>query len=171
MRASSPSSFPEVPMPSLHRLLPALAAASLVAVAAPHAAAQSKTLGTGKPVGLIMTRNELRACMAQQESLKTKRAEMTQLQAQLEKEKEEIRKSGDELKDKLVWLDRTSKEQVDAYNAEATERDKRIDAYQARTTDYNTKVDALQADRDAWGRNCENRRYDEKDEMAIKMGK
>jgi|SRR5689334_14215950 len=158
-------------MPSLHRLLPALAAASLAAAAAPHAAAQSKTLGTGKPVGLIMTREELRACMKQQDGIKAKGAEMAQVQGQLEKEKEEIRKSGEALKDKLVTLDRTSKEQVDQYNAEATERDTRIDAYQARTADFNAKVDALQADRDAWGKSCANRRYDEKDEMAIKMGK
>jgi predicted RNase H-like nuclease (RuvC/YqgF family) len=157
-------------MPSLPRLLAALAAASLAA-AAPHAAAQSKTLGSGKPVGLIMTRNELRACMKQQDGIKAKGAEMAQAQAQLEKEKEELRKSGEDLKDKLVTLDRTNKEQVDQYNAEAADRDTRIDAYQARTAEYNATVDALQADRDAWGKNCANRRYDEKDEMAIRMGK
>jgi len=154
-----------------HRLLPALAAALLAAVAAPHAAAQSKTLGTGKPQGLIMTRQELRECLAAQGKLKAKRDETQQMKDQLDKEKDEIRRSGDELKDKLVWLDRTSQEQVDQYNAAAGERDKRIDAYQTRTTAFNAQVDALNVDREAWGRNCENRRYDEKDELAIKMGK
>ena len=159
-------------MSSPHRLLPALAAACLAAVAAPHAIAQSKTLGTGKPQGsLILSRQELRECLAAQTKLKAKREETQQLKEQLGKEKEEIKRAGDELKEKLVWVDKTSQEQVDQYNAAASERDKRIDAYEARTTAFNTQVDALNADREAWGRNCENRRYDEKDELAIKMGK
>jgi chromosome segregation ATPase len=160
-------------MSSLHRLLPALAAA-LLAASAPHVLAQAKTktLGSGKPQGpLILSRAELRECLALQTRVKTKREEAEQVKEQLEKEKDELKRSGDELKDKLAVLDRTSQEQVDQYNAQAGERDKRIDAYQARTATFNAQVDALNAERESWSKNCENRRYDEKDELAIKMGK
>jgi chromosome segregation ATPase len=159
-------------MSSLHRLLPALAAA-LLAASAPHVLAQAKTksLGSGKPGPLILSRSELRECLALQARVKTKREEADQVKAQLEKEKDELKRSGDELKEKLAVLDRTSQEQVEQYNAQAGERDKRIDAYQARSDTFNAQVDALNAERESWSKNCENRRYDEKDELAIKMGK
>src|SRR6185295_13648685 len=148
-------------MQSLSRSWAALVAAAFLAVAASHAAAQSKTLGKGKPTGLLLTRNELRECFAQQDRVKAKREETLQLKAQLEKEKAELQRLGDDLKEQLATLDRTSQEQVDKYNEQAAERDKRIDAYEARTTGFNAQVDALNADRESWARNCENRRYDE----------
>jgi hypothetical protein len=159
------------------RFLPAaLAAASLALAAAPAAAqatkaAKERSFGKGKATGVLLTRNELRACLQQQDSLKAKREETLQLQAKLANDKEDIEKRGNDLKDQLVWLDRTSQEQVDKYNAQATERDKLIDDYQARTTAFNAQVDALNADRDTWGRNCENRRYDENEELLIRAGK
>ena len=157
------------------RLLPvALVAASLGLAAAMPAAAQAakeRSFGKGKASGPLLTRNELRACLSQQDQLKAKREQTLQLQAQLAKDKEDIEKRGNDLKDQLVWLDRTSQEQVDKYNAEASERDKLIDEYQARTTAFNAQVDALSADRDAWGRSCENRRYDENQELLIRAGK
>ncbi len=158
-------------MSPLHRLFPAFAAALLAAGAAPLAVAQSKTLGTGKPQGLIMTRAELRECMATQARIKTKRQEAEQTRAELDKEKEDIKRNGDAMKDRLAALDRTNKELVDQYNADATAQDQRIDTYKERTDAFNAKVDALNVDRDAWSKNCEIRRYDEKDELAIKMGK
>jgi len=161
-------------MSSFHRLFPAFAAALLAAASAAPAVAQStqsKTLGTGKPQGLILSRNELRECLAQQGRIKTKRQDAEQMRAQLEKEKEDIKQSADGMRDRLATLDRTNKDLVDQYNADVAAQDKRIDAYKERTDTFNAQVDALNTDREAWGKNCENRRYDEKDELAIKMGK
>jgi hypothetical protein len=159
-------------MSSLPRLLPAVAAALLAAVSVPQLHAQTKTLGSGKPTGpLILSRSELRECLSKQSSLKAKRDEAEQTKENLSKEKDELKRLGDELKEKLSTLDRSSQEQVDQYNAQASERDKRIDAYEARTASFNQQVEQLNAERAAWGKNCENKRYDEKDEMAIKAGK
>ena len=151
----------------------ALIAVSLLCATAAQAAdpPKEKSFGKAKPGGALLSRNELRECIAAQDRLKARREETLQLQAQLEKEKEEIGRRGTDLKDQLVWLDRTSQEQVEKYNGLAAERDKMIDAYQARSTSFNSQVDTLNADREAFGRSCENRRYDEKDEMAIKAGK
>ena len=74
-------------------------------------------------------------------------------------------------KEKFVSLDRTSAEAVDAYNTESQQLDKLIDAYNAGTPAFNAKVDALQAERTSFAKDCDNRNYDEKDELAIKNGK
>jgi chromosome segregation ATPase len=152
-------------------LRPALLAAFAFAVAAPPVAAQSKSLGTGKPSGALLTRNELRHCLASQDRLKAQREQAQKQQDQLAKEKADIERLGSELKEQLATLERTSQEQVDRYNAQAAERDRLIDAWETRTTAFNTQAAAINAEAAAWKRGCENRRYDENDELLIKAGK
>jgi hypothetical protein len=157
-------------MSSLRFLPPALLGALLLSVSSVHAADPPKgAAAKGKP--LLLSRSELRECMAMQDRIKAKREETLKAQAELAQEKEDIARRADQMKEQLVWLDRTSQEQVDKYNAQATERDKLIDAYQARSNTFNAQVDALTAERDTWGRNCENKRFDEADEIAIKKEK
>ena len=60
---------------------------------------------------------------------------------------------------------------VNAYNERAQARDARIDAYEASIERYNTRATALNADHDAFARSCDNRRFLEDDETAIKKGK
>jgi len=60
---------------------------------------------------------------------------------------------------------------VAAYNEQAQARDTQIDDYQARVTTFNARVEARQAERDAFAKNCNNRRYFEEDEIAIKKGR
>jgi len=148
----------------------ALSALLLLGAAAP-APAQTKALGAGKPGGALLSRAELRECLASQDKLKARREETLRLQAQLAKDKEEIVRRGDELKAQLDALDRTSQEQVDRYNAQAAERDKLIDEFEARSGMFNTQAEAVNTQAEAWKRTCENRRYDEKDEIAIKAGR
>ena len=78
---------------------------------------------------------------------------------------------GNALKEQLAALDRTSQEAVDRYNAQAAERDKRIDAFEARMPPFNEKVENLANERAAFSKRCDNRRYDELDEIAIRKGK
>ena len=75
------------------------------------------------------------------------------------------------LKEELAALDRTNAELVDQYNAKAAARDKMIDEFEARAAAYNLRVQQLQTDRAAYASACENRRFDEKDEIAVKNGK
>ncbi len=158
----------------LVRAVPALCCAlSLLGAAPVHAADKVKegAFGKPKPGSLLLSRSELRECLAQKERVHVLRDETVKLQAQLAQDKEEITRRGDDLKDRLAVLDRASQEAVDKYNLDAVARDKLIDVYEAAVPAFNTKVETLAADRDAFVKNCDNRRYDEKDEQALQRRK
>jgi len=127
----------------------------------------AKTVGTGP----LLTRAELRECMAQQDR---NRSDATTLEAEAAKvteEKARLIAQGDELKQQLAALDRTSAEAVDKYNAQAAARDAAVDAFNTRSSDFNNRVEAAQKVRAAYTKACENRSYDERDENAIRAGK
>ena len=109
--------------------------------------------------------------MNQKAKLAQQEEDLTREQAALATTKGEIGRSGDALKAGLETLDRTNAEAVAAYNDQAQARDKQIDDYQARVTAFNTRVDAAKTERDAFSKACENRRFFEEDEIAIKKGK
>lgn len=161
------------------RLLPAVVlAAALPTVALAQTApakpaakppAKAGSFGNGK--GPLLTRAELRECLAQQDRIKAGSDAATREREALEKEKSEIVEQGKVLEEQLATLDRTSADAVQAYNAAVTERDQRIDAFEARMPEFNGRVEALQKDREAFERQCGNRRYDEADEIAIRAGR
>jgi hypothetical protein len=144
------------------------AAAPLVALPA-QAFDAAKSAAKGKP--LLLSREELRACMASQSRLHQQREETTQLQSLLAIEKDELTRSGTELNDQLAALDRTNLKAVEKYVEAHNAREKRIDAYEARAGAYNAKVEAMNTEQDAYARTCENRRFDETDELVIRKGK
>ena len=146
----------------------------LLTAATGHAADKPKkqgAFGTGKAVGAYLTRDQLRACLAQHDRATQVDADLKQEQAALAELKAQIASSGDALKLQLDVVDRASADAVAAYNEQAQARDKEIDDYQARVTAFNARVEARQAERDAFAKNCDNRRYFEEDEIAIKKGK
>ena len=147
---------------------------TLLAAGAGHAADKPKkeaSFGGGKAAGPFLTRDQLRVCLAQQAKVAQQDDEMRKDQAALAEAKTDLARSGESLKANLETVDRTSPEAVAAYNDQAEARDKQIDDYQARVTAFNTRVEALKAERDAFGKGCDNRRYFEEDEIAIKKGK
>ena len=164
-------------VPSRPRIVRAAAAlccaVALFAASTGQAADKTKegAFGKPRPGSLLLSRNELRECLAQKERIRVQSDETVKQQAQLTRDKDEIVRRGAELKDKLAALDRSSQEAVDQYNVEAAERDKLIDAYEAATPGFNAKVEALTAQREAFVKSCDNRRYDEKDELMIQRGK
>ena len=141
----------------------------LLAATAAHAADKPVTKGKGS--GPLLTRAELRECMARPARLAAESEDLRQQQAANDADKTQIVQQGDALKEQLATLDRTSAEAVAAYNEKAQARDARVDSYNAANAALNTRVEALQAKRSAYLADCENRRYDEKDEIAIKSGK
>lgn len=156
----------------------ALCCASALTVLAPPGAAQAAdpprqgSFGVkSKAGGPLLTRAELRECMARDARVRTQTDETVKLQAQMDKEKTEVTQLGATLKAQAEALDRTSAEAVNAYNEQAQAFDKRVDAYNAGTPAFNAKVEALQREREAFVKGCENRRFDEKDEIAIRNGK
>ena len=140
----------------------------LTATLSAHAA-DPKPAPKGK--GPLLTRAELRECMAQPPRLKVEADEIAKQLAARDADKADIEREGEALKQELATVDRTSAEAVAAYNAKAQARDARVDAYNAGNAAHNSRVEALQAKRAAYATACENRRFDEKDEIAIKAGK
>ena len=129
------------------------------------------SFGKGKAGGPLLTRAELRDCMARQGRVRAQGDETIKLQAELDREKAEVTAMGAALKEQLAALDRTSTDAVAAYNLQAQAVDKRAGDYNALTPAFNAKLEALKNERDAFAKACENRRFDEKDEIAIKNGK
>jgi hypothetical protein len=160
----------QTPFRALFRTL--LASALLIAVSS-HAADKPKegSFGGGKGSGAFLTRNQLRDCMAQQVKVKQTNTEMLAAQEKLNADKAEISKTGETLKADLEALDRTSAEAVNAYNERAVARDRKIDEYQQQVDQFNGRVDTVRTEREAFSKACENRRYFEDDEAAIRKGK
>jgi len=134
------------------------------------AAAKPKDVPVAKKAP-ILSQAELRECFAQRDRIRAQHDETLRMKEQIGKDKDEIVKLGETLREKLATLDRTSAEAVAAYNAETAARDKQIDTYEASTQAFNAKVDALAAERDSFTKGCENKRFDEADEQAIRRGK
>ncbi len=150
--------------------LSGLVHAALIAACAMSFASASLAASAGKKTPLL-TREELRACMARQAKLHQDRDGLVQVKSSLDSEKESIVQTGATLKDQLAALDRTNEEQVTKYVDTNNAREKRIDAFEQTSKDYNTKLESLEAANAAYKKDCEDRRYDEKDEIAIKKGK
>ena len=182
MRAAAPPEQPLEPVMSTclsprSAWRPALAGLALLGAllaALPTGAAEpvkERSLGKAKASGPLMTRAELRDCIARQERGRKEASDMVAEQEQLGGEKVTLVKQGETLKEQLDTLDRTNAEAVAKYNEQALSRDAAIDALAVRTTAFNARVEAAQATRSAYVANCENRRFDERDEIAIKNGK
>jgi hypothetical protein len=150
-----------------------LALVSLAASAADKPAPKPRegSLGKGRSSLPILTRNELRACLAHQDKLKAETSDVLSLQRALDDDKADIARRQSTLEAERTALDRTSQPAVDGHNARARDLDQRIDAYNARNASFNTRADALRTQRDAWERDCGDRRYFEDDLMLIRSGR
>lgn len=126
--------------------------------------------GKGKPNGPLLSRAELRECLATQERVRVLGEGVVAAQAAMDKEKAEIAQASAALAEQLAALDRTSAEAVDGYNAKVQTHDRRIDAYNTQTPVFNGKIETLQGARKQFAKACENRDFDEKDEIAIRKG-
>ena len=144
---------------------------ALLAACAAQAADKPKEASFGKGAGAFLSREQLRACLAQQTRMTQQDTDLRREQAALADVKAVIARRGDELKEQLVTLDRTSADAVAAYNGEAQARDKMIDDYEAGVAQHNSRVEAGRAEREAFAKACDNRRYFEDDETAIKKGR
>ena len=129
------------------------------------------SFGKGKASGPLLSRAQLRECFPQQERVRTLSDETVKEQAVLTASKGEIDKLSTALQEQLSTLDRTDAAVVAAYNAQVQVREKLIDDYQNGVPAFNAKVETLKTERAAFANACENRRYDENDEIAIRRGR
>jgi hypothetical protein len=132
---------------------------------------RSSSFGNAKPSSPLLTRAQLRDCLGRQDRLRGRPEEMARRQAALEADRAEIERLGSALKEQAAALDRTSADAVGAYNEQVRARDKLIEDYQGAVPTFNTEAEALKSEQDAFASTCQNRRYDENDELAIRKGK
>ena len=119
----------------------------------------------------ILTRDQLRECLTQQDRLHADETDIVARQRDMDADKTEITQQGQALQAELAALDRTSASGVQAYNARAVEHERRIDAYNARSKPFNARVETLKTQRAGWVKDCSNRRYMENDLVIIKAGR
>jgi len=151
---------------------PAKPAPTKPAAAKPAASPAPREAGFGaRSSGPLLTREELRACLSLQERVRAMTEEAGRVRTDLDARKAELLASAEALKAELASVDRTSQEAVDAYNARSVARDERVAAYEQAVAAFNARVDALAADRDTFTGKCNNRRYDEADEIALRSGR
>src|SRR5438876_2184531 len=102
-----------------------LGAATVWAGAAPVQAQPAKmvtpgdgvaTLGSGRSGGKLLTRDELRACMATQARQRSEREALGHREKALDKQKAEILADGEAVQSARDSLDRTSEEAIRAFN-------------------------------------------------------
>lgn len=143
------------------------------------------TLSGGKPTGKLLTRDQLRQCLAQQKSLKERDADTARAQAALDADKAEIARVDAELEREAAALqaertsiDVTKEEAIAAFNAKLAQRaererarDQRVADYNARLPAFNERVQAGNQVRQGWQTDCADRAYDEADYFAIQRGK
>ncbi len=133
----------------------------------PPAAPKGKS-GFGSRGGPLLTRNELRACFARQDRIRRETEALARERVPIDAERTRLADRGATLKAELAALDRSSQAEVDAYNLRAAERDRRVDAWDTTSAAYNRRAEALQAEKNTFAKTCDNRRYDEADEIALR---
>jgi len=141
----------------------------------PAKAADAKSpagsLGKGSGSGPLLTREELRQCMTEQDRMKKETADIVLTQAALARDRAEIDRVSAAIDADRAGVDRSDQAAVDAFNERANARTKLIEAYRAAAPQFNQRVDKLEADQQAYDKACTDRRYDEQDMNAIKAGK
>lgn len=116
----------------------------------------------------LMTRDELRACMNEQDRLKEARTRVDQDQLALDRERDQVKAMDAELKKKIAAFDPAVEGAKTALEEEAAKFDDAADAYNGRLKALREKSQAHNTEQQAWVEKCANRAFDEMDEAAIK---
>jgi hypothetical protein len=152
--------------PLLAITLDALFVATAAAADPPASTAQSKS--APKKKSNVMTRDELRVCMAEQDRLQRLSEKVKQDQASLDRQRADVEKMDAEIARKRAALDPADVAAAEALQTDVARRDEVVDAYNARLPALREQGSTYDAGRQVWVERCANRDYDELDEAAIK---
>jgi hypothetical protein len=140
-------------------LLPAYAADP------PPKTAPVKQQGKTKPKP--MSRDQLRACMNQQDRLTAMRESVLKEQTSLDQQLAEVARMDAELERKRASLDPADAAAKQALVDEEERRNVVGDAYNARLPALKERGATLDKERQGWVERCANKDFDERDEFAI----
>jgi SMC interacting uncharacterized protein involved in chromosome segregation len=156
------------------RWVPLAASAFAVLLLAQPAVAQDASkkaaakASTPKAKPNVMTRDELRTCMNEQDRLKEARTLVEQEQTALDQQRDQVKAMDAELKKKIAAFDPAVEGAKKALEEEAAKFDDAADAYNSRLKALREKSQAHNTEQQAWVEKCANRNFDEMDEAAIK---
>lgn len=140
-------------------------AMTAMAATAPTKKAASKPATKGKNV---MTRDELRVCMTEQDRLEKISAGIKKEQPALDQQLAEVRRLDAEIAQKRAALDPNDAAALQALNADEVKRDAIAEAHNTRLAALREQGNTFEFGRKAWIDRCGNRDYDEMDEAVIK---
>lgn len=127
--------------------------------------------GSGKGSGPLLTRAELRSCLALRDSVGSGNDAAVRERDQLEQQKTALLRDREDIKAALEKLDMSNAEAIEQHKARAQAHDQATQGFLSRSDAFNTRVGALEADRASFKQRCDNRRFDQVDEEAIRKGK
>jgi len=166
----------QTPGPS--RDLPLLTAALAALLLIQPAVAQEKTpakppakstaKAPPKNKANVMSRDELRACMDEQDRLQAIRTRIDQEQATLDQQKSRVQAMDADRQKRAAALDPADEAGRKAIEGEVAKRDQEADAYNARLAALREQVAGFDSGRQAWVERCTKKDFDEMDEAAIK---
>ncbi|MEO7151616.1 MAG: hypothetical protein ABIX46_07900 [Burkholderiaceae bacterium] len=172
MRARCATPSPSHPMTaSTSALRHCLGAAALWLAVSAQAADLPRGLGDGTGAGPLLTREQLRECVAELSRIEASHAEALKAHAALDAEHARLSDLGKQITDEAPGVDLKNVDAVAAYNAKVQAREQQADAYAAKAARLNAQGVALQAQRGAFLKNCDNRRFDARDAAAVGIGK
>lgn len=129
------------------------------------------SLGKGTSPLPILTKEQLRQCMTEQERIRKENVELAEVQAQMDKDRAEIDRLGKEIETEKPKVDASDESAVNAFNERVRQRSRMIEDFKTAAPLFNQRVDKLGADRQAYTANCADRRFFEDDLAEIKAGK
>jgi hypothetical protein len=125
-----------------------------------------KAAPTAKPN--LMTRDELRACMDEQDRLQQLGDRVKQEQAAAEQMRAQVQQIDAEVARKRAALDPADVAANQAIVDQVARRDQIVDAYNARLPTLREQGASFDGDRQSWVERCTRRDFDEMDEAVIK---
>jgi chromosome segregation ATPase len=135
----------------------------LAADAPPKKAAAKPTQGKAN----VMTRDELRACMDEQDRLQEVLQQVQRDNTALDAQQADIKKLDAEIEKKRAGLDPADAAGQQVLVAEFARRDEQVAAFNAQLRSLNEQSRSLNERRAAWLAKCDGRNFDELDEAAI----
>ena len=122
----------------------------------------------GKSKSKLLSRDQLRSCMDQQDRLMAMRESVLKEQTSLDQQRAQVKSMDAELERKRAALDPADDVAKQALQDEEARRNQLGETYNARLPVLKEQGATLDKERDNWVERCADKDFDERDELAIK---
>jgi hypothetical protein len=162
----------------LSKVVVGLAVLGILGLHVPDADARGRVRfkGTGLARGAhhsgpVLSREQLRGCVAQQKNLNAEGKSLDASEAALQAKAAEIEKLEATIKLREPLVDQYSQKSVDSFNALIGKHKRFVAAYNSSLLAYNAKVEKLKVENKSFNARCAGHAYYESDMQAVLAGK